>query len=178
MDSKNLTEKQRMFCEEYLIDLNACQAAIRAGYSARSAKEVGCENLKKPAVAEYLSKLQKERSKKVEIEAEDVLRILKSQIDGDYTNFIGLTPQEIKNLPKELTMLVEGMKNTIVVKSDGSRVVTVDLKFVDRQKALDMINRHIGFYEKDNSQQNANVNNIINLGEGIAPEDEATTQAE
>jgi phage terminase small subunit len=56
MKSKNekLTDKQKRFCEEYLIDLNATQAAIRAGYSAKTAKSIGQENLTKPDILQYV----------------------------------------------------------------------------------------------------------------------------
>ena len=58
-----LTAKQKKFVEEYLIDLNATQAAIRAGYSTESAKEIGCENLTKPNVnrQSYSGKKSKDR---------------------------------------------------------------------------------------------------------------------
>lgn len=69
-----LTAKQEMFCKEYMIDLNATQAAIRAGYSEDTAAVIGCENLMKPNIQKYLQKLMKERSEKVLITAEDVLK--------------------------------------------------------------------------------------------------------
>lgn len=68
-----LTDKQQKFCEEYLIDLNATQAAIRAGYSEKTAKEIGCENLTKPNIAEYISEKQKESSHRNAITADFVL---------------------------------------------------------------------------------------------------------
>ena len=52
-----MTEKQKLFCEEYLIDLNATQAALRAGYSEKTAYSIGNENLKKPEIQEYIQKL-------------------------------------------------------------------------------------------------------------------------
>ena len=52
----NLTPKQQRFVEEYLIDLNATQAAIRAGYSEKTAKSVGHENLTKPDLKKYIDK--------------------------------------------------------------------------------------------------------------------------
>jgi len=54
------TDKQRKFCQEYLKDLNAAQAAIRAGYKEKTAKEIGYENLTKPHVADYIAQLQAE----------------------------------------------------------------------------------------------------------------------
>jgi len=68
-----LTAKQEMFCKEYLIDLNATQAAIRAGYSVNSAKEQGYENMTKPHILEYIQELMDKRSEKVEISAENIL---------------------------------------------------------------------------------------------------------
>jgi len=75
--AKKLTDKQKMFVKEYLIDLNATQAAIRAGYSESTAKEIGCENLTKPNIAEAIQEAMSERSEKVEITAEDVLTGIK-----------------------------------------------------------------------------------------------------
>ena len=48
-----MTAKQKLFCDEYLIDLNANQASIRAGYSKRTAHKIGTENLQKPVIREY-----------------------------------------------------------------------------------------------------------------------------
>lgn len=74
-----MTDKQQMFCIEYLKDLNATQAAIRAGYSERTAKQMGTENLAKPIIAEYIEAKKAERSKAVQIDAEWLLRELTVQ---------------------------------------------------------------------------------------------------
>ncbi len=71
-----LTAKQEMFCKEYLIDLNATQAAIRAGYSEKTAKVTGSENLTKPDIAEKIQTLFDTRAEKVELNSEWVLRNL------------------------------------------------------------------------------------------------------
>src|SRR5690242_10610123 len=68
-----MTPKQERFIAEYLIDLNATQAAIRAGYSARTAAEIGAENLKKPQIAEALKAKQDELRQKTGITQERVL---------------------------------------------------------------------------------------------------------
>jgi phage terminase small subunit len=68
-----LTAKQRAFCDEYLIDLNATQAAIRAGYSEKTAYSIGNENLNKPEISDYLVKAKAERSEKTKIDAAWVL---------------------------------------------------------------------------------------------------------
>ena len=69
-----LNDKQQRFCDEYLIDLNATQAAIRAGYSEKTAKSIGHENLTKPDVIAYLSERQKEREIRTQITQDNVLR--------------------------------------------------------------------------------------------------------
>ena len=56
-NAEGLTRKQKKFCHEYLVDLNATEAAIRAGYSKKTARVIGCENLTKPHIAEYIAKL-------------------------------------------------------------------------------------------------------------------------
>lgn len=76
-----LTPKQEMFCKEYLVDLNATQAAIRAGYSEKTAEVIGCENLRKPNIADYIQKAMDKRSEKVEISAEWVLKGIKDLTD-------------------------------------------------------------------------------------------------
>src|ERR1700741_4844032 len=60
--NKPLTDKQKQFCEEYLIDKNATQAAIRSGYSPKTAYSIGAENLKKPQIREYIDKVLTEQS--------------------------------------------------------------------------------------------------------------------
>lgn len=69
----DLTDKQRLFCHEYLKDLNGTQAAIRAGYSENSAQAIATENLSKPLVSEYLNKLKTEKFSKVDIEVDDII---------------------------------------------------------------------------------------------------------
>ena len=69
-----LTPKQALFVKEYLIDLNATQAAIRAGYSNNRADAMGHENLRKPVIASAIQAAMDARSLKVELTAADVLR--------------------------------------------------------------------------------------------------------
>ena len=77
-----LTAKQEMFCKEYLIDLNATQAAIRAGYSEKTAKEIGCENLTKPNIAVFIQELMANREQRVETDADWVLKGIKTLTDS------------------------------------------------------------------------------------------------
>lgn len=63
MGSDKLTDKQRRFCEEYVIDWNATRAAIAAGYSENTAQQMGAENLTKPVISEYIEEIQKDLAK-------------------------------------------------------------------------------------------------------------------
>lgn len=74
MNTKKLNPKQQLFVEEFLIDLNATQAAIRAGYSKKTAGQVGFENLKKPQIAAAVAKAKQDRSEAIKIDAEWVLK--------------------------------------------------------------------------------------------------------
>ena len=78
-----LTKKQQCFVDEYLIDLNATQAAIRAGYSEATAKDIGCENLAKPNIKSAIDKALKERSERTKIDADWLLRRLAAEAEAD-----------------------------------------------------------------------------------------------
>jgi len=71
-----LTPKQQIFCTEYLVDLNATKAAIRAGYSNKTARFIATENLSKPNVAQRIAELKEKRNERVLIQADDVVREL------------------------------------------------------------------------------------------------------
>lgn len=69
-----LSDKQKAFVREYLVDLNATQAAIRAGYSRKTADRTGHENLKKPEIAAEIARQTAERMKRLDLDADDLLR--------------------------------------------------------------------------------------------------------
>lgn len=77
-----MTAKQQRFCDEYLIDLNATQAAIRAGYSTRTAQQMGAENLSKPVVKEYIAARMAEKESELIADQNEVLKYLTSVMRG------------------------------------------------------------------------------------------------
>ena len=79
----SLTKKQKLFCDEYLIDLNATQAAIRAGYSERTAYSIADENLKKPELKNYIDERMKEKEDKLIAKQDEVLKYLTSVMRGE-----------------------------------------------------------------------------------------------
>ncbi len=76
-----LTMKQARFCHEYMIDLNATQAAIRSGYSKRTAQRMGSENLSKPLISAEISRLQAEIGDKTSITIENTVNLIKDIVD-------------------------------------------------------------------------------------------------
>lgn len=79
MTQPKLTPKQSAFIEQYLVDLNATQAAIRAGYSEKTASRIGPENLSKPVIAAAIEAAIAERSNRLQLTADDVLTGLHSE---------------------------------------------------------------------------------------------------
>lgn len=83
MAKEKLTAKQQRFCDEYLIDMNITQAAIRAGYSKKTAYSIGQENLKKPMLKEYIEKRMAEKEKSLIADQDEVLKYLTSVLRGE-----------------------------------------------------------------------------------------------
>ena len=77
-----MTAKQRRFCDEYLIDLNATQAAIRAGYSKKTAYSIGEENLKKPELKKYIDSRMSEKESELIADQDEVLKYLTAVMRG------------------------------------------------------------------------------------------------
>ena len=78
-----LTAKQQRFCDEYLIDLNATQAAIRAGYSEKSARQMSTENMSKPSIREYIENRMAEKEKRLIADQDEVLKYLTAVLRGE-----------------------------------------------------------------------------------------------
>lgn len=78
-----LTAKQQRFCDEYLIDLNAAQAAIRAGYSEKTAKQIGQENLTKPDLRAYIDQRMAEKEESLVAKQDEVMQYLTSVLRGE-----------------------------------------------------------------------------------------------
>lgn len=151
---------------EYLVDLNATQAAIRAGYSKKSAAIIGHENLRKPNIAAAVQKLRADRSKRYEITAENVLaeyaKIAFNNID-DYidTETHDLPVIDMKDLSRKQLAAVSEITVDTRYEFEGrgarrKRVGTVDkvkFKLHDKQKALEALSKNLGLFEKDNASK-------------------------
>lgn len=123
----NLTPKQQRFVEEYLIDLNATQAAIRAGYSEKTAKEIGSENLTKPNIAKAIQEAQSRLSNKAQVTVEMVVQgLLKEAQDYAEGSTQSARVSAWAHLGKHLGMF----KDKIEHSGDPNNPVNMSLKVV------------------------------------------------
>lgn len=108
-----LTDKQKRFCEEYLIDLNATQAAIRAGYKPKNARSSASENLTKPDIQQYLQQLMQQRSQRTGITADDVIGELAKIAAADGVEITGKEKlKALELLGKHLGLFQNGADNS------------------------------------------------------------------
>lgn len=122
-----LTDKQQRFVEEYLIDLNATQAAIRAGYSEKTAKEIGSENLTKPNIAKAIQEAQSRLSNKAQVTVEMVVQgLLKEAQDYAEGSTQSARVSAWAHLGKHLGMF----KDKIEHSGDPNNPVNMSLKVV------------------------------------------------
>lgn len=132
--------------EEYLIDLNATQAAIRAGYSPDTAKEIGCENLTKPNIKEHIDKAIAERSKRIGISQDRVVRELARIAFVNAKNVINAKDATIKyDANDDDTAAIQSVK----VKSFGNDGIEREIKLADKIKALELLGKHLGMFQNN-----------------------------
>ncbi len=157
-----LTDKQQRFVLEYLVDLNATQAAIRAGYSQKTSAEAGYENLRKPQIADAIATAQAERASRLEIDADRVVQeyarigfadirkavkwrsnVLAAAIDPDTGEAAGVHVNDVEFLNSE--DLEDDIALAISEVSKDSKG-GVKLKMHDKLGALNSIARHLGMF--------------------------------
>lgn len=155
--SKKLTDKQEMFCREYLLDLNATQAAIRAGYSEKTANRTATKLLSKAVIQDRISELKNARNEKTEINTDYVLRRLKEIDELDVLDIMLDDLSAFKPLnewPKAWRISISGidMKRIVSQRDDEPMDYILEkVKWPDKVKNLGMIGRHVdvGAWEKD-----------------------------
>ena len=127
MKPVTLTEKQKKFCDEYLIDLNATQAAIRAGYSGKNARNIASENLAKPNIKKYIEDRMAQKATKLIADQDEVLKYLTGVM---------------RNEESEEVVIVEGT-------GDGcseARVIKKDASIKDRVKAAELLGKRYSLF--------------------------------
>lgn len=139
-----MTKKQKRFIEEYLIDLNATQAAIRAGYSPDTAYSIGNENLKKPEIKSHIGKAMAERSKRTGVNADRVVMELAKIAFVNADDVIDFKTATVKEgaLPEDLAAI-----QSVKVKTFGEDGLEREIKMADKIKTLELLGRHLGMFK-------------------------------
>lgn len=143
-----LSRKQERFIAEYLVDLNATQAAIRAGYSPKTAHAIGGENLKKPAIAEAIQTAQSARLASVNITAQRVLSELARIGFSDVRKVFGPsgTLRDAEEWDDETGAAVSAVEvvETRPGEKDAESIYTKKIKLWDKNTALGNLAKHLG----------------------------------
>lgn len=139
----NLTAKQKRFCDEYLIDLNATQAAIRAGYSAKTAAVIATENLRKPNIREYIDKRIAEKEEALIAKQDEVMKYLSAVMRREKTEHIVVTLKEKKSFyaPDEA-----GTMRKQTIETEVPEIVEIPAQLRDANKAAELLGKAYGLY--------------------------------
>ena len=162
-----LTDKQQRFVDEYLVDLNATQAAIRAEYSKKTAEQMGYQLLQKTSVQKAIQEARAKQQERTQITADAVLK--------EYAKIAFFDPRKLfqdNGQPKDITMLDDDTAGALA----GLEVMeeyegngrdrefvgyTKKYKIADKLRALEALGKHLGLFDKDGGEED-------NEGGGIA----------
>jgi phage terminase small subunit len=153
VDMEKLTDRQKVFCREYLIDLNASKAAVRAGYRPQNARICACKLMARPLIKAEIKKLMREREKRLNIAAEDIIKELMIIAKANAADFVQVTTRKGRDSegnPTEVSMV--RIKPTDEIDSEKiaalagvrQRVCGVEVKLYDKLKAIELLMRHLG----------------------------------
>ena len=167
--ANKLTPKQRRFIDEYLIDLNATQAAIRAGDSKKTAGPIAAENLSKPIIQAEIQKRRNQLQNNLEITQERVLQELAAIAfanGSDYAKVVnsGLLPT-VEMIPTE-ELLPEKLPAIAGIKANQ---YGVEVKLHDKVKALELLGKYLGAFDGGPAQEQTE-NNLFEAIDSIGEE--------
>jgi phage terminase small subunit len=141
-----LTKKQKRFVEEYLVDLNATQAAIRAGYSPQTARDIGCENLTKPNIQNAIATAMAERSRRTGINQDRVIQEIAKLAFLNPVDVIDMDEATIKGeANRDDTACIASVKVKVIPGEDGN-ITEREIKTYDKLKALELLGKHLGMF--------------------------------
>lgn len=171
-----LNDKQRRFAEEYLIDLNATQAAIRAEYSEKTAYSQGQRLLKNDEVQALVQELMAARAKRTEITADNVLAELAKHAFLDPKSFFDDSGnlKNIHEIPDEAAVALAGLDVFEEYEGRGQDReflgYTKKIKFTDKLKALISLGEHLGLFNKKEADQQGLGPLVVNVVYGKPPD--------
>ncbi len=135
-----LTEKQKLFCNEYLIDLNATQAAIRAGYSKKRASEQAYQLLQKTTVSEYIEKLMNDKQSRLIATQDEVLETLTAVMRRQQKEQVVTSERHRRSYFDD-----EGRK--VTEDTEVPVTVEIDTKISDVNKAAELLGKRYGLFK-------------------------------
>lgn len=168
-----LTEKQKRFVAEYLVDLNATQAAIRAGYSPKTANRIGSQNLSKVDVQTEIEKRRASLRNKLEITQEKVIEELAAVAFANGTDFATITHNGLVRLTPTDEVPEEKKKAVASIK-EGQ--YGTEIKLHDKVRALELLGKHLGVFDANNGSANEQENNIFEVIEESTREEIGTDE--
>ena len=165
--AKELTQKQKIFVQEYCYDWNATRAAIAAGYSKKTAAVIGQENLRKPYIQAHIEEIQKDLEKQAGISR---LKVVKELMSMAFTDIADIVEKYEKNGIESLTngerKSIAQIKKTVVEGENHSNI-SYYIKAHDKKAALELLNKMLGYNEPDKIDHTSGGSPIvINLGDG------------
>lgn len=158
-----LTNKQQRFVDEYLIDLNATQAAIRSGYSPKTAKEIGAENLSKPNIRTRIDERMAELSKRTGVNQERIMRELARIAFVNPTEVIDMNSATVlSNASEDDTAAIASVKVKEV--SGDFESIEREVRFADKIKALELLGKRFGMWV---DKQQIDVNSAVQIVDNV-----------
>ena len=158
-----MTPKQKRFVDEYLTDLNATQAAIRAGYSPKTAAEIGAENLIKPKVQDVIARAMAERSKRTGVTQDRVVRELAKLAFVDVAELLDMSADDLFNgTDRDNTAAVASVKTKRTATDEGA-VVECEVKTYDKVRALELLGKHLNMFTERREVSFQNTGQLASL---------------
>jgi len=158
-----LNDKQKAFCHEYCLDWNGTQAAIRAGYSESSAKEIASENLTKPNIQDYIKLIKNDLEQLCGISRK---RVMQEHIKLAFSSIANLhntwiTRKEFEELTEDqkscIAEITTQIKKYYPKDAQEYEIEFVKIKLYDKQKALDSISKMLGYDAAVKTEQVLNI---------------------
>jgi len=145
-----LTDKQKLFITEYLVDLNAAQAAIRAGYSKKTAPWIGAENLKKPQIQAEIQARQEKIRDKLEISQERIIQELAAIAFANGSDFAEVVESESDGLFQSVKFKATEklpVEKRSAISSIKSGSAGMEVKTYDKLKAMELLGKYLGYLD-------------------------------
>jgi len=172
LDSLKLTPRQRLFVQEYLIDLNASQAALRAGYSINNAHKIGSQLLENPRIKQAVKLAMYEREQRTKVTQDRVIEELAKIAFINPTDVVNSYDASLRNgAAREDTAAISSIRVKRFPTREGFGVEQ-EIKLHDKIRALDLLGKHLGLF---NDKLNITADAVVRIVDDLSDsKDEAT----